>query len=97
MSSSTCTNRRSRLAGEFGACPPELVRDTQRPRRLSRLRAWIALGAFAPGLLVASAAHAATLTVCKTGCSATNIQAAVDAANNGDTVEVRRLDRPYSE
>lgn len=40
-------------------------------------------------LLGASVASAATLTVCKTGCSFVSIQSAVTAAHVGDTVEVR--------
>jgi len=39
-------------------------------------------------LLLAGSVQAATLTVCHSGCEYSSIQAAIDAANAGDTVEV---------
>lgn len=39
-------------------------------------------------LLAASAAHGATLTVCASGCGYSSIQAAVNAASNGDVLEL---------
>lgn len=44
-----------------------------------------------------SARAAATLTVCPSGCSDTNIQAAVNAASPGDTVDVRSSGSPYTQ
>jgi parallel beta-helix repeat protein len=40
-------------------------------------------------LLLAGSANAATLTVCKSGCVYSSIQAAVDASSNGDTILVQ--------
>ena len=40
-------------------------------------------------LLLAGSAHAATLTVCSSGCDYSSIQAAIDAANIGDTIKVQ--------
>ena len=40
------------------------------------------------GLSVALPTYAATWTVCSSGCDHTSIQAAADAAGNGDTIEL---------
>jgi hypothetical protein len=49
----------------------------------------IALGAIGLGRGI-DTAHAATLVVCKHGCPYSSIQAAINAAASGDTIQVRR-------
>ena len=38
--------------------------------------------------LISTAGHSATITVCSSGCDYNSIQDALDAANEGDTVQV---------
>jgi len=54
-----------------------------RTRRLLR-----SLAVLAPLAGVTSTAHAATLTVCPSGCAYSQIQPAVDAASSGDTISI---------
>jgi len=56
--------------------------------RVGLLSSTLAVGALALGGLLSPAAAAETLTVCASGCDHTTIQAAVDAAVDGDTVVV---------
>jgi len=60
------------------------------PRRRRLLRLGLVLGALALGLarLHPPPAHAATLTVCASGCSYDSIQEAIDAAATGDTIAI---------
>jgi hypothetical protein len=67
--------------------------------RLGCLRLLSLLGVFASALSFASSTRAATLTVCKSGCTDSNIQAAVTAAHAGDTVKVSPISSlvPYTQ
>ena len=49
----------------------------------------IAVGLIVLGLLLASSANAANLTVCPNGCDYSNIQKAINASSNGDTILVK--------